>query len=279
MTIVIGWIRKKNQLNEVCLASDSCFTGGQEFLAAPKLFPLNRGDVAIGCAGVTTYSFPIIAHIVQAVNFNYGTQTRAIDISEFVHYIVDIANKILQEEKCKQDFMEGPECQLIVAGFSWKLHKPYFKLIEYDRQLKRMVLSKVHNFSGTPVAVIGDLDYRKIYSLLESKIDIHEKTTMELDLEPMDVILDLIDNTHYTGIGGRLQLLKIYPHLNTIPIGILRRKSGKEEISVFGRPLLNYETFPYPIYDLDNKVTLYMKETSEKFKRIPEKIDKLKSFK
>lgn len=57
MSLCIGWIRKTKVSEEVVLVSDSCFSGGHRFVAAPKLFAMSRGDFALACAGSTTYSF------------------------------------------------------------------------------------------------------------------------------------------------------------------------------------------------------------------------------
>ena len=50
-------------------------------------------------------------------------------------------------------------------------------------------------------------------------------------------------------------------------------------IYFFGRPLLKYETFPYPIYDMEEKVFKYMKVNSNEFELVHEEIKELKKFK
>lgn len=59
-----------NQIRELCLVSDSCLTGGDKFCAAPKIFPLIRGDCAIACAGGAAYFYPIAEHIVRMIELN-----------------------------------------------------------------------------------------------------------------------------------------------------------------------------------------------------------------
>ena len=72
-------------------------------------------------------------------------------------------------------------------------------------------------------------------------------------------------------------MLKIYPFMATLPIGFKSKKDGT--IYYYGRPLLNYETFPYPIYDFDRKGFVYMKEISPEYKREHETTQPLNKFK
>ena len=51
-----------------------------------------------------------------------------------------------------------------------------------------------------------------------------------------------------------------------------------ESIYYMGRKLMNYETFPYPIYNLVGHDVFYMKETKEEFKRSDQEIAKLSQF-
>ncbi len=102
MTLCIAWVRKKSTTDEICVISDSCFTGGQRFLAAPKIFPLDRGDCVIACAGDTMYSFPVVEHLRQAFSLNKGLMDRSIDTTDLLHTIKDITNKVLFQETEKQ---------------------------------------------------------------------------------------------------------------------------------------------------------------------------------
>ena len=57
------------------------------------------------------------------------------------------------------------------------------------------------------------------------------------------------------------------------------RIDSQSEIFYYGRPLLKYETFPYPIYDVEEKVFKYMKVNSNEFELVHEKTKPLTKFK
>jgi hypothetical protein len=281
MTLCIGWIRSVGQSEEVCLIADSCFSGGQQFLAAPKLFPLNRNDCAIACAGYTGYSFPIVEHIMRSIEINQKLRDRASDISDMIHTIVDIANKCLYEEQDIQLTEDGsPEFSMIVAGYSWKLKRPYFKIISYDKNSKQMYAKDTQTIKGKPVAVIGDSNEinavrKKIFDLLE-----HDLVPQggDFDMQPLEVLMEYITNPQKRSIGGRPQMLKIYPFMKLLPVGFLHTNKEGKVLSYYGRPLLKYETFPYPIYDLEKKQFVYMKVNANEFVLQPELTKALNQF-
>lgn len=281
MTLCIAWVRKANETDEIVMAADSCFSSGQRFFAAPKLFPTKRGDCAIACAGMTQYSFPIIEHVLRAFDINKKLRDRATDITDIVHVIEDIANKCLHEEKEPEYATipgEGPGFTMIIGGFSWKKKVPLLRILSFDWKAKKMMTSKVNTIKGFPIAVIGDADVigpcrGKIHNKLEEDIE----NGKSIDMQPLDVLMEYISDIEHTTIGGYPQLLKIYPFMNILPFGFLHRKGDTKQdttnllntnddngeecfITYYGRPLLKYETFPYPIIDLKTKEIRYMYE-------------------
>lgn len=281
MTLCVGWIRKINETEEICLAADSCFSGNQRFYAAPKIFPLSRGDCAIACAGSTTYSLPIVEHIMRAIEINGPVNDRAYDFLRIIHLIEDIANKCLFEEQwVQEDEVEGPDFTMIIAGYSWLTKSARLFVLKYDTRLKKMKASKTSTMMKTPFAVIGDKDKiepfkRKVHKALEADGVIPGGM---IGFQPLEVLIDYINDSNITTIAGHPQMVKVYSYMQTLPIGFYYPSSG--DIYYFGRPLLGYETFPYPIYDMDTKQFKYMKLKSDEFKRFHEETKPLgKKFK
>lgn len=273
MTLCIAWVRKKGISDEVCVIADSCFTGGQRFLAAPKIFPLDRGDCVIACAGDTMYSFPVIEHIRQAIPLNQGLKERAIDLSDLLHSIRDITNKVLFQETEKQ--VEGPNFSMIIAGYSWKLKKPIIQELRYKRSERRMVLHTPKTIKRTPFAVIGDevsAVRRNIFLKLEAE---GIQNNEPVDMQPLDTLLEYIRNTDIRSIGGVPQMAKVYPCLNILPFGFLNQE---KQLFHFGRPLMDYETYPFPIIDLTTREQVYMKTIRDEFERRPDHPEPLHNF-
>lgn len=280
MTLCIGWIRKFKKSEEISLVADSCFSGGQRFMAAPKVFPLPRKDCAIACAGDTTYSMPIVDHIVHSIEINKPLMDRAYDFLDIVHLVEDITNRCLYEEKEVQESEEeGPGFTMILAGYSFQEKESRLFIISYNKNLKKMKANKAPTIMGTQVAIIGNDDLipqvkRKIYLAFE-KDGIKRGDTF--GYQPLKVLQKYIDNPKVTTVGGHLQMLKVYPFAQVLPIGFYYPDEGS--IFYYGRPLMKYETFPYPIYDVKEMVFKYMKVNSKDFELVHEETKELTKFK
>lgn len=280
MTLCIGWIRKMRESEEICLASDSCFSGGQRFLAAPKLFPLSRKDCAMACAGDTTYSLPIVNHIMHAIEINGPIRDRAYDFLDLVHLAEDVINRCLFEEKeVQQNDEEGPNFTMILAGYSWRKKESRMFSISYNKHLQKMKANKAKTIMGVPVEVIGDTNLipevrLKLFKAFENA-GISKGDTF--GYQPLDVLSEYIDNSEVTTVGGHLQMLRVYPYMQVLPIGFFYPQ--EKQIYYYGRPLMKYETFPYPIYDVKEKIFKYMKVTSNEFELVHEETKPLKKFK
>lgn len=278
MSLCIAWVRAYCNVEEILVAADSCFSGGQRFLASPKIFPLKRNDCVLACAGDTSYSFPIAEHISRAIDLNPMLRNRAIDFNDFRHYVLDIANKCLFEEQDTLTSPNGPDFRMILAGHSWITKKAHIYEIYYDKHEKQMNYRTPMTIKKTKFAIIGDCvsEVRKaIFDRLESEgIKDHER----IDMQPLEVLNYFIkDETNQTyAIGGYPQMVKVYPYHSILPIAIkLKNSSNSDIITYFGRPCLKYEMIPFPIYDMEKKEIVYMKKVNEDFVLEPEKLGPL----
>lgn len=273
MSLCIAWVRSFNNVDEIIIATDSCYSGGQRFFAAPKIFPLKRNDCAIACAGDTSYSFPIAEHISRAIDLNPMLSNRAIDFTDFRHYVLDLANKCLFEEQDPSTSPKGPEFQMILAGHSWKTREAYIYEIFYDKCIKKMNYRTQSTIKKTKFAVIGDCTptvRKAIFDKLNSE---GLPDGGRIDMQPLEVLYQFIsDKTPQTyPIGGYPQMVKIYPYPNVLPIAIkLKNATNHDIITYFGRPCLKYEMIPFPIYDVEQKKMLYMKKVDDGFSLEPE---------
>lgn len=270
MSLCIAWVRKTGSGNQIVLAADSCFSGGQRFFAAPKLFALRRGDCAIACAGSTYYSFSIVEHIRHALDFSQPVADRAYDLSDIIHNIVEITNQtLLQNDKI---WSADLDFQMILAGFSWKLKRPILGVISYNRKKKQMTYRSAMTIKKLPVAVIGDKEVvmpvrKRIFDVLEER-GIPERGNF--DMIPYDVLLEVIDDPKIDTIDGEPQVMKVFQHLKTMHYGIrMINAQGTYDIYFLGRKLLPYENFPYLIMDKYTKDVYSMKEVRKEYKRGP----------
>lgn len=276
MTLCIGWVRKIKETEQICMIADSCVTGGQKFLATPKLFPLKRGDCALACAGLTEYSFPVVEHIVRAMEINGPVNDLAKDFLDIVHLIVDITNKCLSEEQDELPY--NPSFSMMLCGFSWKKKAPHLFKILYDKKLRKMRHSSVKTILGNQVVVIGNKtivpEVRK--AIFDAVAPDGRNQAYPIDMQPLDVLMKYINDSSHNSIDGHPQMLKIYPFFKILPIGL--KSVNDNNIYYYGRPLLSYETFPFPIMEIETKAIKYMKMTTEEFERKKEIVGPLKQF-
>lgn len=260
--------KKKHFSEEICLIADSCFSGGQRFLAAPKIFPLERNDCALACAGDTFYSFPVVEHIRNAISLNQGLRDRAIDFTDLLHSITDITNKVLFQEMEKQPKgIIGPGFSMIIAGYSWKLKKPILRELKYNSRKKLMYINQQRTIMKTPFVVIGDDVSKARYKIFCKLKEDGIQNGDDIDMQPFDVLMEYINDPNIRSIDGNPQMVKIYPFMNVLPFGFYHKDKS---ISFFGRPLTNYETFPYPIINIETGEQFYMKGIRNDFELKPE---------
>jgi hypothetical protein len=72
-------------------------------------------------------------------------------------------------------------------------------------------------------------------------------------MEPLDVLVEMIEDTKFESIAGPPQIIKIYPHINVLPFNVLWPRDNPTFISHFGRALLDYEGSRYACLDLRTK--------------------------
>ena len=83
-------------------------------------------------------------------------------------------------------------------------------------------------------------------------------------MEPFEVLRDMIRENISPHIGGPPQLVKVYQHMNCTPFAVFwpaRREKGK---ALLGRPLMHYESIPYPILDPDTLKIHHLFQLNEK---------------
>src|SRR5271165_897237 len=95
----------------------------------------------------------------------------------------------------------------------------------------------------------GFLSKLRLASLLKDKSKLPEGG---FDMEPFEVLRDIIRSGRYPSIGGPPQLVKVYEHMNTLPFALYwpNRASGK--VAALGRPLMDYEVSSWPVLDPDD---------------------------
>lgn len=260
MTLVCAWIRKNKNSEELIVASDTRLSGGAIIWdCCPKIFPLDRGDSVLAFAGDTHYAYPVALQLNSMINMHPKTRSRAMDITEIRHSIINLLNKMLGLRVLEADGLEHPKTQFLLAGYSWRYSKFMCWRIRYSPAINNFEMGRPKRSKfGVDIRksfiFIGDKShsaYSEAMTILDAKYD--RNAADYIDMEPMDALKNRISNPDIREIGGTVQLVKIYKHLNCLPHNVVW-PSKNSAVSLFGRPLLSHEKNNYLTIDMDTYI-------------------------
>ncbi|WP_042722153.1 hypothetical protein [Flavobacterium sp. B17] len=128
----------------------------------------------------------------------------------------------------------------------------------FDKNIKRFVGSEVRTWRGIKtsriVSFIGDyhLEFRnRLIGLMQKR---KKFISGYFDMEPFEVLRDMIREDQFNAIGGAPQLLKVYEHMNRIPIAVKWAINQEQLTTLLGRPLQTHEISNYPTIDPDTLI-------------------------
>lgn len=256
MTISLAWVRKVNTVEELVVATDSRLSFGCRWDCCPKLGSLPRNDSVICFAGDTMYAYPIMLQIQAAVTQHPRLLSRAMDITDLKGHLIRVLNGMTE---LIHDLPVGvnnePDTTFLVAGWSWRLNRFCSWLLHYDAHIKKFTFRPTRSWRGKEnekfLSITGD--YKDEYK--EKLVDLlRKKGKLEVggfDMEPLEVLIDMLRDGGFDKIGGAPQITKIYKYSCTRPFAIFWPNRASGNVSLNGRPLLDYEQSEYHVYDPD----------------------------
>lgn len=246
MTISISWVRKIGKREELLFASDSRLRCFGSWDANPKIFQLDRTDCAICFAGDTQFSYPIINQMQMFVKSYPKSKFRFQDLTHFKGQLLNMMNFMLSH---KSDY-EIPEVGFLFGGYSWERKKFLLWNIYYDKKLKLFVCAQVRTWKGLKtkriISFIGDYHHEyqeRLKTLMRKK---KKFISGSFDMEPFEILRDMLLEDNFKDIGGPPQLLKVYEHMNRSPIAVEWDCNKIQATTLLGRPLQNFEVSNYP---------------------------------
>lgn len=282
MTLSMAWVRDVGDYQELVFSSDSRLRFGCAWDSCQKVFPLPRGDCAITFAGDTQFAYPFIHAAINSVSLHRGSKERQIDITEVKPFLLKAINGMLadiSDFSFGQDSFEEPVLRIIFGGYSWKkkdfiIWKFYFNPGEREfrhgevKTWRGLGTNRKMVILGDPEASLSakrqalrrkdslpkdDEDVEKMAK--ERLIKLFEERGIKdgdgLDMEPFEVLRDMIREEASPHVGGAPQLVKVYQHLNSKPFAVRWDKVNGNGISVLGRGLRHGETMHLPLFDPD----------------------------
>ena len=275
MSLVVAWIRRLPSRDELIVASDSRLGFGARWDCCPKIFPLAREDSILAFCGQTLFAYPILLQLAKSIE-NYGkSESRELDIVDLRAHFLKLIERMRLEIR---DFPKGDhgldttDFRILFAGYSSKLKKFKAWSLYYDKTASRFnhrpLSFHYKRSNGTkPFLFMGDNEDIATATLFERLKAAGKLKSGPLDMEPLDVLVEMIQVPGYDTIGGPPQIVKVYPHARVLPINVLWPITQPEYVAHFGRPLLGYEGSKYACLDLETKALMAPYEAYGRIKK------------
>jgi hypothetical protein len=269
MTLVATWVRNIGEIRELMVAADSRLSGfAGRWDCCPKIVTLPRTDAFLAFAGSTDLAYPALLQMIAAVAANPASAERRYDITQFADVVQDVLNQMLDLRVVDPVALDDAQLDkkattFSLGGWSWRHGKFYIWEYRFSKVPKakerpyRFQRHKVRAASSqnpsTQVSFIGDVAAearRQFVTLRRSRM-----LTMNdpVDVEPLEVLRDIIRSDDYSTVGGAPQIAKAYRHMNVETFGVAWRldPSSLPIATYGGRPLLDHEKAFFTFLDPD----------------------------
>jgi hypothetical protein len=155
---------------------------------------------------------------------------------------------------------DEPEAIFILGGYSWRKRQFEIWQLRYDKYLRKFTFHTISQGTtedgrGNKIAFVGDAKVvkaakRRLVALTFARHGYFKK--VPFDMEPFEVLRDMLRSNEYSSIGGAPQMVKIYEHMNATPFGVYWPSKDSGEATMLGRPLLSYEKPNWAVLDPDD---------------------------
>jgi len=262
MTLSMAWIRTVASQNELVFASDSRLSGGSDWDCCPKIILLPRTDCLISFAGATLDAYPMILQFRNWLDIHPSARNRSLDIKDLkkrMRLVFNDMRLFISDLPKGQAAPDPPDCEVIFGGWSWKALKflawrfryvPSRGIMDFEPLGSGIKIAKDHPivFAGTRSAV--DKAREMIIALLQSRNRFRQGPYF--DMEPFEVLSDIIRSEEFADVGGPPQVIKVYQHGNCQPFAVRWAMPHGRDLTVLGRPLFPTEQQRLPVIDPNN---------------------------
>jgi hypothetical protein len=228
MTVSLAWLRMVGKTRELVVATDSRLRCGRAWDCCPKILTLPRTDVAISFAGDTDDAYPLMLQMSSAAANYSRARNRAMDIRDLKGHTLRVfdAMRNLISDLPKGSTSPGPaNISFILGGYSWQKKEFLLWHLKHASRLGKFTATPAGSLRGSGgekrIAIEGDYKNevgRRLVQKLKAKSRFNSGG---FDMEPFEVLRDIIRTNEFPCIGGAPQ--------------------------VHGRPSLLMATLPAPI--------------------------------
>ena len=263
MTLGISWVRIVGGVKELIVASDSRLSGGQHWDACPKIMLLPRSDAVISFAGLTADAYPLMLQAYNTIKMYPPAENRAMDLAELKGHLIRVFNhsrSFIGSLPVGQKVPDAPQALFALSGYSWLKNDFRIWTLFFDPHIGKYTFRPTGSWKGQSsstrkiIAYIGDNDAidearKMLVKLLKER---EMLSSGSFNMEPFEVLRDLIRGGRFPSVGGPIQLVKIYQHSNAVPVGVYWPTKEAQKTTVLGRPLLDFEKCSWGVVDPDN---------------------------
>lgn len=258
MTLSIVWLRTVGRTEELVFASDSRLRSGQAWDCCPKIMSLPRDDCLISFAGSTDQAYPFMLQMMRAVEFYPASLRRQTDIAVAKGHTLRVFNQmwnLVHDLPVGSDKPDDPEAAFLFGGYSWRRREFLIWQLHFDAEIASYTFRPIHIWPGQQgrkmIAYAGDEVAEAKTRVLELLQERGKAGSGGFDMEPFEVLRDMIRSKEYPTIGGAPQVAKVYRYMHTQHFAV-RWPDSSGVPHILGRPALDYEQFDAPIIDPDN---------------------------
>ncbi|MBM4040825.1 MAG: hypothetical protein FJ290_20160 [Planctomycetes bacterium] len=265
MTLAVSWVRKVgSSCEELVVAADSRLGGGMKLDCCPKILLLPRSDSFICFAGDTAYAYPLMLQLSMAIQAYGPSLDRAMDIHDMRGHALKVFNKMRDSVHDYVEGMDEPDTSFILGGYSWVRKAFSLWLIHYKATERMFTYRPARNLlPGFPsIVLLGDCvreARRRLVALLNERHHLGGDCRVggTFDMEPFEVLRDILREGRYDTVGGPPQIAKVYQHMNCRPVAVYWPDRSSGSVYLHGRPLLQYEHSNYWILDPETLKTTH----------------------
>lgn len=212
-------------------------------------------------AGNTMYAYPVMLQAIAAVSQHPRLLSRGMDLDDLKGHLLRVLNSMISlihdlPKGCDND----PDTTFLFAGWSWKRNKFKIYLLHYDANLKKFTFRPTSKWRGVNhekvFAFTGDYEteYKeRLITLLRKK---NKLESGGFDMEPLEVLRDMLRESSFDQVGGAPQIMKVYKYSSTNPYAVFWPNKAAATVNLIGRPLLDYERSEYLVLDTDTMETV-----------------------
>jgi hypothetical protein len=257
VTLSVAWIRNVGAAHQLVFASDSRLRFGRAWDCCPKVFTLPRTDCLTSFAGNTHYAYPLLLQLRNTVAFHRPSLRREVDLAATKGHVLRMFNQmrgLIHDLPAGETSPGDPEALFLFGGYSWREKAFRIWVIRFILAEERFIYQPILPWPGDgqekTVMFVGDA-VPEAKERLRELLDQHGRLRHGgLDMEPLEVLRDMIINESHKAIGGPPQVAKVYEHMDSQEFALYWPPRG-DGLTVMGRPAMPYEAFDVPVLDIE----------------------------